>query len=181
LVRAATAASGLRTAGTIGVMEEGADLLDGTPQGLDGRVAIIWALTAASIPVIGALIGAVALGASGAGGIWVGVVVLTAAVLTGVAVAWARASWARWSWSARPDALDLKHGVIVARESLVPYHRIQQIDVVRDPLERMLGLSSLVLRTASASSDGKIPGLPATVAEGLRLRLLTKAGVDDAV
>jgi membrane protein YdbS with pleckstrin-like domain len=71
--------------------------------------------------------------------------------------------------------------VIIANESLVPYHRIQQIDVERGPLDRLLGLSSLVLRTASATTDGKIPGIPAATADALRVRLLTRAGADDAV
>ena len=80
-----------------------------------------------------------------------------------------------------PDALELRHGVFVLRESLVPYHRIQQIDVVRDPLERALGLSTLELRTAAATTDAKVPGIPADAAESLRRALLERAHVDDAV
>jgi membrane protein YdbS with pleckstrin-like domain len=101
--------------------------------------------------------------------------------IAAIGALWTHLSWSRWRWSAWPTALELRHGVIVAHESLVPYHRIQQIDIHRGPVDRMLGLSSLVLRTASASSDGKIPAIPAATADLLRVRLLTLAGVDDAV
>ena len=71
--------------------------------------------------------------------------------------------------------------MLYRQASLVPYHRIQQIDVTRGPLERALGLSHLVLRTASATSDGMIPGIPAERADELRRLLLERAGLDDAV
>jgi membrane protein YdbS with pleckstrin-like domain len=77
--------------------------------------------------------------------------------------------------------LELQHGVVVRATSLVPYHRIQQIDLHRGPLERFLSLSTLVLRTASATTDARLPGIAAEHAELLRHELLARAGVDDAV
>jgi len=96
-------------------------------------------------------------------------------------IVWARLAWAHWSWSVFDDALELRHGVVSRSASLVPFHRIQQIDLHRDPIERALGLSTLVLRTAAATSDAKLPGIDAEHAEGLRRRLLARAGLDDAV
>ena len=98
-----------------------------------------------------------------------------------VSVVWAQLEWSRWQWSVFDDALELRHGVVSRSASLVPFHRIQQIDLHRDPIERMLGLSTLVLRTAAATSDAKIPGIDADHADGLRHRLLARAGLDDAV
>ena len=163
-------------------MESGAtDLLDGTEHQLDPRAAVVWAVGSATLPLlltVGAVVAVVALGGPG----WSLALALALGLLFVVlGVVGARLSWARWRWTAWPDAVELRHGVLRVHESLVPYHRIQQIDVVRDPLERALGLSSLILRTASASSDAKIPGLPAATADVLRRRLLTLAGVDDAV
>lgn len=163
-------------------MEQGsADLLDGTEQRLDPRIAVVWTVSAAGVWILLAAVMAVVFGVIGAGGSIVAVTLLGGLLVAAGSALWARAAWARWRWSAWPDALDLRHGVLVVRESLVPYHRIQQIDIERNVLERMLGLSTLVLRTASASSDGKIPGIPQDTADALRIRLLTLAGADDAV
>jgi membrane protein YdbS with pleckstrin-like domain len=156
------------------------DLLDGTEHGLDPRVGAMWSVAAGAVPVLVAAVTATALNATTNSEI-VPLVVAGGLIFAAIAALCARMSWSRWRWSAWPNALELRHGVVVARESLVPYHRIQQIDVERGPLERILGLSSLVLRTASASSDGKIPGIPAATADALRARLLTLAGADDAV
>jgi membrane protein YdbS with pleckstrin-like domain len=158
-----------------------ADLLDGTEHRLDPRIAVVWTVSAAAGWVLLAAVFAIVLAVAGAGGSFVAFAVIGGVVVASASAFWARAAWARWRWSAWPDALDLRHGVFVVRESLVPYHRIQQIDIERNVLERMLGLSTLVLRTASASSDGKIPGIRVEVADSLRGRLLTRAGVDDAV
>jgi membrane protein YdbS with pleckstrin-like domain len=157
-----------------------ADLLDGTENGLDPRVASMWGVLAAVVPLVPAVAGAIAIAVAGSGVLAVAVLGF-GIVVAAVGVWWTRLAWARWHWRALPDALEVRHGVLISVESLVPYHRIQQIDVIRDPLERLLGLSSLVLRTASASSDGKLPGIPASTADTLRTRLLTLAGVDDAV
>jgi uncharacterized protein len=104
-----------------------------------------------------------------------------AIVAIGCSILWAHLEWSRWSWTIFDDAIELRNGVVSRRASLVPFHRIQQIDLHRDPLERMLGLSSLVLRTAAATSDARIPGIDAGHAEGLRHQLLARAGIDDAV
>jgi membrane protein YdbS with pleckstrin-like domain len=156
------------------------DLLDGTEHGIDPRIGTVWAVGAGAVPLVAALIGAVVLGRADATSA-IPLVLAAGFALAVAAALGARMSWSRWRWSAWPDALELRHGVIVAHESLVPYHRIQQIDIERGPVDRALGLSSLVLRTASATTDGKIPGISAATADALRVRLLTRAGADDAV
>lgn len=157
------------------------DLLDGTEQHLDPKIAIVWAAGSAVLPLFLTIAAVVTVLAVDAPDWMLGVAVFGGVALTLAGVVWARMAWARWRWTAWPDAVELRHGVLRVRESLVPYHRIQQIDIVRDPLERVLGLSSLILRTASSTSDAKIPGLPQQTADGLRRRLLALAGVDDAV
>ena len=154
--------------------------LDGTEHGLDPRVRTVWALgwlvPAGLVAVVGAVAGAV----TGSAAVTVAGLVVGAVVAVAGA-AGAVLAWRRWRWSAWADALELRHGVVVHRASLVPYHRIQQIDVERGPLERMLGLAHLVLRTASATTDAVLPGIPAEEADDLRRHLLARAGVDDAV
>jgi membrane protein YdbS with pleckstrin-like domain len=154
--------------------------LDGTTHGLDPRQRTVWAVASALPGVVLGIAGVVlGLVAELSGAVLAGVAVLVVWPL--LAVVAAALSWRRWTWSAWPDALELRHGVVVARASLVPYQRIQQIDVSRGPLERALGLSRLVLRTASATSDGELPGIPAEQADELRRHLLRRAGLDDAV
>jgi membrane protein YdbS with pleckstrin-like domain len=156
-------------------------LLDGSSRPLDPRVRIVWGTGAAAIVLVAGIGTAIALAVAGAAGWALGLVAAATLVALAGGVAWTQAAVARWSWRAWPDALELRHGVFVLRESLVPYHRIQQIDVVRDPLERALGLSTLELRTAAAATDAKVPGIPADAAESLRRALLERAHVDDAV
>lgn len=154
--------------------------LDGTEHPIDRRMRTVWAVGSALPWAVLAVVGAVAALLAGAPTL-AGAVALLGVLAVGGAVTWAGAAWSRWRWSAWPDALELRHGVVVARRSLVPYARIQQIDLERGPLERALGLSRLVLRTAAAASDAELPGIPAEQADDLRRHLLGRAGLDDAV
>jgi uncharacterized protein len=95
--------------------------------------------------------------------------------------AFGRAAWRRRTWQLGDTALELRRGVIIQRTASIPYTRIQQIDVERGPLERMAGLSQLVVRTAAATTDGTLYGLAPDDATRIRTRLLAVAGVDDAV
>ena len=156
-------------------------LLDGTSRQLDPRVRKVWGAGAALATLLPGLAGTIVLAGVGAPGALIGVAVVATVVLLIGAVTWSQLAVSRWWWRAWPDALELHHGVAVVHESLVPYHRIQQIDVVRDPLERLLGLATLVLRTAAATTDAKVPGIPVEDAESVRQALLERAHVDDAV
>jgi len=109
------------------------------------------------------------------------VAVAVALVISLIGVSIVGLRWRSWTWSAWDDALELQHGVLTRHASVVPYHRIQQIDVHRGPLQRLLGVSRLVLRTAAATTDATIPGLGEVEADHLRYELLKRAGVDDAV
>lgn len=154
--------------------------LDGSEHALDPRMRTVWWVGPTVVWVIA--FGGLAVAAAVAGeGTAAGALGATAVVLVGLTVGWAGLRWSRWRWRAYDDALEVRHGVVNQVISLVPYHRIQQIDVRRGPLERMLGLSSLVLRTAAATTDAEVPGIAAGHAEALRLALLQRAGVDDAV
>ncbi len=72
-------------------------------------------------------------------------------------------------------------GVIYKKYVTVPYDRIQNVDINRGILDRLLGLSSLMIQTAGASSgvagatEGVLPGLSREVAEQLRDELIARA------
>ncbi|MFI5933588.1 PH domain-containing protein [Actinoplanes sp. NPDC051494] len=84
-----------------------------------------------------------------------------------------------WGYAERDNDLLVRHGLVVRRLSIVPYARMQFVDVTAGPLERAFKLATVQLHTASAASDAKIPGLPPQEAARLRDRL-TALGEDRA-
>jgi uncharacterized protein len=76
-----------------------------------------------------------------------------------------------WGYAERADDLLVRHGLLYRRLSIVPYGRMQFIDVTAGPVERLFGLATVQLHTAAAASDAKIPGLPPAEATRLRDRL----------
>jgi uncharacterized protein len=84
-----------------------------------------------------------------------------------------------WGYAERDQDLLVRHGLLVRRLSIVPYARMQYVDVTAGPLERAFGLATVQLHTAAAASDAKVPGLPPAEAARLRDRL-TALGEDRA-
>jgi uncharacterized protein len=84
-----------------------------------------------------------------------------------------------WRVDFTADALQIHRGIAWRQSTAIPYHRIQQIDIEQGPLQRRFNLVSLRLRTASAGSDGHVPGLTRDDAEALRTTLLQRADRDD--
>lgn len=148
---------------------------------LERRVLSLWRIR--SSLALGVWVALVLAGSIGAGKVVPGV--LAAAVLAGAGGLlvrwWTSLVWRSWQFRVGEGALHLRHGVIARRESTIPYHRVQHIDLEAGPLERRLGLTSLILRTASASSDSTVPGIDAAEADVLRTRILGLVGTGDAV
>ncbi|PWJ53296.1 hypothetical protein SAMN06264364_11354 [Quadrisphaera granulorum] len=74
-------------------------------------------------------------------------------------------------YAEREDDLLVRRGILFRSLSVVPYGRMQYVDVSAGPLERWLRIATVQLHTASASSDATIPGLPPEEAARLRDRL----------
>jgi uncharacterized protein len=97
-------------------------------------------------------------------------------VVLGLAVLWLpKVRYTRWRWRLTPLALELRHGVLVHRHEAVPYFRIQQIDLLQGPLDRLLHLATLQVTTASASGSVALPGISAADAPDVRAALLARA------
>ena len=75
-------------------------------------------------------------------------------------VAYAVRLYQQWRFELQDDALYLERGVITFVETSVPFVRVQHVDTRFGPVERALGLSSVVVYTAgSRNADVRIPGL----------------------
>lgn len=81
----------------------------------------------------------------------------------------------RLGWLETSDELLITKGKLWHTFTVVPYGRIQFVDVTAGPLERAFGMKQVQSHTASASSDSTIQGLPAAEADALRERLAVKA------
>ncbi len=105
-----------------------------------------------------------------AGAVWALFALLPLAVLACGWVLLAR-NWRSWGYRERADDLLLARGVLWRRETIVPYGRMQLVEVTSGPVERRFGLASVQLHTAAAASDARVPGLVPAEAERLRDRL----------
>jgi membrane protein YdbS with pleckstrin-like domain len=76
-----------------------------------------------------------------------------------------------WGYAEREDDLLIRKGVMFREMVVVPYGRMQYVDVQAGPLDRRLGIAKVQLHTASAGTDAAIPGLPPEEAARLRDRL----------
>jgi len=79
-----------------------------------------------------------------------------------------------WGYAERADDLVVASGIWFRRLVVVPYGRLQFVDVKAGPIDRAFGLVSVQLHTAAATSDAAIPGLSPEVAAELRDRLAAK-------
>lgn len=82
-----------------------------------------------------------------------------------------RGRYRTWGYAERHDDLIVRRGLLFRRVSVVPYGRMQFIDVTAGPIDRLFGLATVQLHTAAAASDARIPGLARRDAEQLRDRL----------
>ncbi|MFE1881336.1 PH domain-containing protein [Streptomyces diastatochromogenes] len=80
-------------------------------------------------------------------------------------------NWRSWRYAERADDLLISRGVLWREETVVPYGRMQLVEVTSGPVERWFGLASVQLHTAAAATDATIPGLDPAEAERLRDRL----------
>ena len=121
-----------------------------------------------TVPV--ALAGAIIAGAAGSPALGLGVGLgLVLAGLLGERFLARRV--AAWGYAERRDDLMVRRGVLIRRQSVITYGRMQFIDVTAGPVERSLGLATLRMHTAAAASDARIPGLDRAQAAKLRDQL----------
>jgi membrane protein YdbS with pleckstrin-like domain len=91
--------------------------------------------------------------------------------------------WAWWligrrvssfGYAERSDDLLVVSGLLIRRLVIVPYGRMQMVDLQAGPIDRWLGISTVQLHTAAATTDATIPGLLPADAAALRDRLAAR-------
>ncbi len=79
-----------------------------------------------------------------------------------------------WGYAERDEDLLIRHGLMWRSLVVVPYGRLQYVDVTAGPVERLFGIAGVQLHTASAGTDAHIPGLTPQEAARLRERLASR-------
>lgn len=77
-----------------------------------------------------------------------------------------------WGFELRGDYFYLEHGVFKKVKTMVPYVRLQHVDTQRNVVERLFGLSKIVVYTAgSRGADVTVPGLDLVDSEKIQEKL----------
>lgn len=100
---------------------------------------------------------------------------------------WARLSYRFYRYELSDLGFRKESGVIIKSYVTIPYSRIQNVDIYRGILSRILGLSDLQIQTAGSSAtvgrygargmgaEGRLPGISHEMAEQLRDELIRRA------
>ena len=99
---------------------------------------------------------------------------------------WAKLTYRFYRYELTDNGFRKESGVISKRYVTIPYDRIQNVDIYRGILARVLDLSDLQIQTAGASAtvsrygasgggaEGRLPGLSREIAEQLRDELIQR-------
>jgi membrane protein YdbS with pleckstrin-like domain len=97
-------------------------------------------------------------------------------LIVGAAIGWVTVGRVvrTWGYAERDEDLLVTRGRLYRRLTVIPYGRMQVIEVRANPVSAWLDIATVQLVTASASTDATIPGLPTSEAHALRDRLAAK-------
>ncbi len=103
-------------------------------------------------------------------------------ILMFIAYIIARLTYHFYRYELTNDEYRAERGIIWKRYISIPYERIQNVDIYRGIICRLLGLSDLQIHTAGygatgtskIGSEGRLPGLSCKDAEELRNKLMKK-------
>lgn len=90
-------------------------------------------------------------GTAAAGGVaWITIPLVAALAVVGFlgAAAWESAYYRRFEYELSPDTFDIASGVVSRRNREIPLHRIQNVDIRRNAVQRALDIATVNLETA---------------------------------
>jgi membrane protein YdbS with pleckstrin-like domain len=134
------------------------------------KLATLRRLNASIVAGLAAIVALLALGLTLG---WLYGVLAVVVIALGLAWAWILIgrNQRSWKYAEREDELLVSHGIMFRELVVVPYGRMQFVDVTAGPLERAYGMATVELHTATPATDAKIPGLHPDEAGRLRDRL----------
>jgi uncharacterized membrane protein YdbT with pleckstrin-like domain len=102
--------------------------------------------------------------------------------VVGISWVWAKLSYHFYRYELREDGFRKESGIIWKKYTTIPYGRIQNVEIYRGLVARILGLSDLHVQTAGGVaqarygtfSEGRIPGLLRADAEIIRDQLVRR-------
>ncbi|WP_371870229.1 PH domain-containing protein [Kocuria dechangensis] len=77
-------------------------------------------------------------------------------------------------YAERGEDLLVRRGLLYQRVTVIPYGRMQYVDVSVSPLQRAFGLATVKLHTAAVGAHAEIPGVAHAEASRLRERLTAR-------
>lgn len=113
------------------------------------------------------------------GALGIGLVILIGVLV--LAFIWAKLTYHFYRFELTEEGFRKELGVITKKYVTIPYDRIQNVDIHRGILNRILGLSDLNIQTAGSAGtkgtgvEGRLPGLSCEDAEQLRDKLIHQA------
>jgi uncharacterized membrane protein YdbT with pleckstrin-like domain len=94
-----------------------------------------------------------------------------------------RLQYKYWKYEFATDSLKIEKGIIIKKYKSIPYERIQNVDLTRGIIARIIGFSTIDIQTAGYSghhnkggynSEGHIPAVSTEKAEKIREFLMKK-------
>lgn len=86
-----------------------------------------------------------------------------------------RRRYRRWGYREGEDEIEIRRGMLIRVRTIVPFGRVQHIDVAQGPIQRPFGLATLILHTAGTQGAAvPLPGLAHAEAEAMRDRIRAK-------
>lgn len=150
---------------------------------VSSRARTMWALQGVVLTVVLVVAGVVGWVILDPGTVWklLGILVVTVLFVGSVLVA-PTLRYRIHRWEVTDDAVYTQRGLLTIEQRIAPISRVQTVDTERGALERVFGLSSVTVTTASAKGELRIEGLDAHVADRIvhDLTVVTAASEGDA-
>ena len=138
---------------------------------LPGSIRTVWRVVALVQAAV-VLVGGVALGVILESTVLIGAVVVGVAALLGLRWWIIDLGFARFRWGVDDRWVERRSGVVVRTTQIVPRSRVQTLTTRTGPIDRWLGLSSIVIHTAGTHTPNLvIPHLEEDAAVWLRAEL----------
>ena len=104
---------------------------------------------------------------------------LALAAAAAITFAMPEVRYRRWRYEIRDDEIDLRHGLLSVKRTLVPIRRVQHVDTSQGPLQGSFHLASVAFHTAAGETE--IPALRRHEADEVRRRVALLARTRDDV